>query len=472
MNGVFSMDNGLATDTVYVFKGTGNVAMNASGDKSGQCREIEINKTVGAATQVTLPPSPAVGEYVTVKDGKGDAATNNITVIGASSATIDGQSSYVIQANYGAVMLRWNGTEWKVLAERVAGGSNSPTFNNLTLTGAFNDSAAAGLTAAGSNQAGALQLTADDNYVATVAAATGVALPAATAGRCVTVINGGANTLNVYPKGASDVINALAATIPTPLPAGQLAVFGCAKAGQWNTLVITPRQVQTAINTVGAGTLTAAGIVGGYILRGGAQSGSAFTDTTDTAANIINALHGATVGQSWALTVQNNTNAPQTVSGGTGVTVSGVTIIPANMWAEYLVTFSAAGAVTMVGVGMGANGQLPATQYTSISAGNGTLAAGNMEGAADVTLASSGATAMTTRTAAQIIANIPNAQTGMSYRLRVYNTNAGTLTLTGGTGVTITGTATIATNVWRDYYVTITGASTITMQNLGSGTAN
>lgn len=114
----------------------------------------------------------------------------------------------------------------------------------------------------------------------------------------------------------------------------------------------------------------------------------------------------------------------------------------------------------------------PFAQYVSISAGNGTLAAGNMEGALDCTLATSGATAMTTRTAAQIFANIPGAQVGMTYLLRVYNTNAGTLTLTGGTGVTITGTATIAANVWRDYLVTINTTTTITLQNLGSGTAN
>lgn len=115
---------------------------------------------------------------------------------------------------------------------------------------------------------------------------------------------------------------------------------------------------------------------------------------------------------------------------------------------------------------------LPQAQYTSISGGNGTLAAGNMEGAADVTLATSGATALTTRTAAQIFAGVPNAVPGFSYRLRIYNTNAGTLTLTGGTNVTITGTATVATNVWRDYYVTLTDSTHVTLQNLGSGTAN
>lgn len=115
--------------------------------------------------------------------------------------------------------------------------------------------------------------------------------------------------------------------------------------------------------------------------------------------------------------------------------------------------------------------RLPLSQFTSISSGNGTLGAGAIEGSQFCTLATSGATAQTTRTAAQMIANIPGAQIGMTWLIRVYNTNAGTLTLTGGTGVTITGTATIATNVWREYQATITSLTAVTLQNLGAGNA-
>jgi len=46
-------------------------------------------------------------------------------------------------------------------------------------------------------------------------------------------------------------------------------------------------QVATALNTVGAGTITAAGIIGRVTTRGGAQLSAPFTDTTDTAAAII-----------------------------------------------------------------------------------------------------------------------------------------------------------------------------------------
>jgi len=231
-------------------------------------------------------------------------------------------------------------------------------------------------------------------------------------------------------------------------------------------------EVSTALNTVGAGVISGAGIAGQFTPRGGAQAGAGFTDTTDTGANIAAAQPNLNIGQAWEWTYQNNTNAPATLTGGVGVTVSAITIVPQNCYARFLVTYTALNTFTIVGMEAGPNTVLPSTQFTSVAAGNGTLAAGNIEGADKVILASSGATAFTTRTAAQMIAQIPNAQVGMSYFLRVYNTNAGTLTLTGGVGVTITGTATIATAKYRDYSVTITGAATITLQNLGSGTAD
>lgn len=111
-------------------------------------------------------------------------------------------------------------------------------------------------------------------------------------------------------------------------------------------------------------------------------------------------------------------------------------------------------------------------QFTSVATGNGTAAVNSLSGGNFTIYATSGATALTTRTAAQMIADQPNTPVGSSYLLRVYNTNGSTLTLTGGTGVTITGTATIATAVWRDYMVTFNSATTLTLQNLGSGTAN
>jgi len=45
-------------------------------------------------------------------------------------------------------------------------------------------------------------------------------------------------------------------------------------------------------------------------------------------------------------------------------------------------------------------------------------------------------------------------QPGAAWRLRYLNTTAGTITVAGGTGVTISGTATLATGTYRDFLVT------------------
>jgi hypothetical protein len=97
---------------------------------------------------------------------------------------------------------------------------------------------------------------------------------------------------------------------------------------------------QTALNTVGGDILTAAAIVGRIITRGGAQSGNAFTDTTDTAANIVAAVPGAFAGLSFNIRIINNTNAQQTIAAGTGVTLTGVTQIAQNCIGTFLVTLT------------------------------------------------------------------------------------------------------------------------------------
>jgi hypothetical protein len=72
---------------------------------------VIVNRLTGAPTTITLPNSPVVGQTFIVKDGKGDAATNNITVDGNGN-NIDGSIDYVINVNYGSLSLVYNGTQW------------------------------------------------------------------------------------------------------------------------------------------------------------------------------------------------------------------------------------------------------------------------------------------------------------------------------------------------------------------------
>jgi hypothetical protein len=60
---------------------------------------------------VNLPSSPVAGDTYTVKDGKGDAETNNITLTPASG-NIDGAASYVMNKPYQSISFFYSGTEW------------------------------------------------------------------------------------------------------------------------------------------------------------------------------------------------------------------------------------------------------------------------------------------------------------------------------------------------------------------------
>lgn len=77
---------------------------------------VIINKVSGAATGVNMDATMNyVGSEIIVKDGKGDANSNNITITPGDSKTIDGATPYVISTNYGQVRLIYNGTEWNKL---------------------------------------------------------------------------------------------------------------------------------------------------------------------------------------------------------------------------------------------------------------------------------------------------------------------------------------------------------------------
>ena len=126
-----------------------------------------------------------------------------------------------------------------------------------------------------------------------------------------------------------------------------------------------------------------------------------------------------------------------------------------------------------------ASAKMSSGLYVATTQNGGTLTAVQLCGAQENYLALSGQTgaqALTTDTAVNIIARllgmgVPNI-VGLSFFTQLVNNNtsSGAITLTGGTGVTITGTNTIAITTSRQYLVTVTGPTTITFQNVGSGT--
>lgn len=82
------------------------------------------------------------------------------------------------------------------------------------------------LIAAGMTAADALQLTADWNLVATVAAGSGVQILLLKPGNDIEVYNSGANNLKIYPPTGLQ-IDALGVDQPYVLAAGKLRIFQC-----------------------------------------------------------------------------------------------------------------------------------------------------------------------------------------------------------------------------------------------------
>ena len=99
---------GSANQVVRVVTAAGGITVTAAD------AVVVIRKATGAATAVTLESGPAAGRVVTIKDGRGDAGVNPITITPASG-TIDGSASTVVGSGYGAVTLAYSGVEWSIV---------------------------------------------------------------------------------------------------------------------------------------------------------------------------------------------------------------------------------------------------------------------------------------------------------------------------------------------------------------------
>lgn len=90
---------------ITVFTTAGNFTASGSEDV------VIINKATGAATQINPPATVDPGYKLTFKDGKGDAATNNLQFIG----TVDGVANPAYNTAYVSKTVVWNGTQWNVI---------------------------------------------------------------------------------------------------------------------------------------------------------------------------------------------------------------------------------------------------------------------------------------------------------------------------------------------------------------------
>jgi hypothetical protein len=108
--------------------------------------------------------------------------------------------------------------------------------NNLTVNvGYIIESIATGLTAAGTTQGTALQLSRQINDVTTVAASSGVRLPTAVAGMRIIVRNSTATNLNVYPNTGAQ-IQALGTNVANVLVGSTMLEYVAVSTTQWYLL--------------------------------------------------------------------------------------------------------------------------------------------------------------------------------------------------------------------------------------------
>ena len=114
-----------------------------------------------------------------------------------------------------------------------------------------------------------------------------------------------------------------------------------------------------------------------------------------------------------------------------------------------------------------------AFKFTTVPSTDGVFTSDEIAGTHEVIImmSGSGATALTTPTADEIIAGVPFWEVGGMYRFRICNPTPGTITITPGTGVTITGLTTCPTNKWREWLVRYTAANAVDFRDIGSGDA-
>jgi hypothetical protein len=98
-----------------------DVKMDLSVIEEGTSATASVNQIViGKSSNespfsLNLPASPESGDQILVKDAKGDASNNNLTIFG-NGKDIDGLDTIIINRNYGSIKLVYNGTEWNVLS--------------------------------------------------------------------------------------------------------------------------------------------------------------------------------------------------------------------------------------------------------------------------------------------------------------------------------------------------------------------
>jgi hypothetical protein len=185
---------------------------------------------------------------------------------------------------------------------------------------------------------------------------------AATPGLVTTVINNGANILNVFPAG-TDQINNLGASQPFAVPPGGVAEFFTTASGAWHTVLSAaggPQQAYNAVATAASFTFTGAQITGGSVevtvdLTGAIGAGS--NAQLPTVAQLVAAMTAAGInpqaGLTYELDIINRNGGANawTITTNTGWTLTGTMTIASGNFRKFYVTLSSLTAAVLRSLG-------------------------------------------------------------------------------------------------------------------------
>ena len=367
-------------------------------------------------------------------------------------------------------------------------------FTNLIVDGLLTGAAQQVTAFSGGGQASATALTSLVSNITTATSSSApydsTKLPAAVAGRVHFSINSAANPNQMFGVG-TDTINAFAAATGLTQPVNSLTLYFCRNTGVW-TAASFPlgmgmgQTVFAAYNSNSATsstTLTGANISGGIAdvtLELTGTLSAAGTATLPTVANLVAAIPNPVAGQTYRLRILNSSagDFTWTVATNTGWTLNGAMTVDAGGWRDFQVTLTTLAAATLRSIGASAavEGMGFATDFaynTNSATTSATLTGANVSGGAvEVTLAMTGTMSgdsnATLPTVANLVAAIPDAVAGGSYKLRIVNESSANhvWTVLTNTGWTPAGTMTVAQNASRNFYVTLNTLSTATLQSI------
>lgn len=196
-------------------------------------KTYNIVQTASANEGVVLPDA-STGLKITVYN----STSANIKVYPASSESIDGGSlnaPIVLRPDNVFEAIAVSATQWQRTLPDLddLDVTTVTTSGDATIGGHINYGVTASVGTAGSDQAGATQLSETLSVITTNAASTqGVKLPTALAGRTVTVFNTTNTDCKLYP-GSSDAIDGGSADVPITLPANTSFTLSCKDSTDW-----------------------------------------------------------------------------------------------------------------------------------------------------------------------------------------------------------------------------------------------